>query len=390
MKRSIDRPHHVRRVERLLRERPVVAILGARQVGKTTLARLIAGRRRGPVEFFDLEDPRHLARLEEPTLTLESLRGLVVLDEIQNRPGLFPILRVLADRSGTPARFLVLGSASPGLLRQGSESLAGRIAFHDLGGFALEEVAQNNLARLWFRGGFPRSYLARSHRESEDWRRDFVRTFLERDLPRLGVAIPPGTLARFWNMLAHYHGQRWNASEFARSFGVSHTAAQNYLDLLSGLFLVRQLRPWWENVGKRVVKAPKVYLTDSGLLHALLDLETPASLERHPRVGASWEGFILEQVIGRLRARSEEVFFWATHAGAELDLLVTRGATRIGFEIKRTDAPRMTGSMRSARETLRLKELYVIHAGGASFDLERNVRAVAAADLLEEIRPLRS
>lgn len=389
MKRSIDRPHHRRRIERLLRERPVVTILGARQVGKTTLAHLVSERRRGPTVFFDLEDPRHLAQLEEPTLTLAPLRGLVVLDEIQNRPGLFPILRVLADRPGTPARFLVLGSASPDLLRQGSESLAGRIAFHELGGFALEEVEQKNLERLWFRGGFPRSYLARSHRESEDWRRDFVRTFLERDLPRLGVAIPQGTLARFWSMLAHYHGQRWNASEFARSFGVSHTTVQKYLDLLSGLFLVRQLRPWWENVGKRVVKAPKVYLTDSGLLHALLDLDTPASLERHPRVGASWEGFILEQVIGRLRAHSEEVFFWATHAGAELDLLVTRGATRIGFEIKRTDTPRITSSMRSAQETLRLKKLYVIHADGASFDLEGNVRAVAAADLLEEIKPLR-
>jgi predicted AAA+ superfamily ATPase len=389
VKLSIDRPRHVARIERLLRERPVVAILGARQVGKTTLARLISERRRGRTVFFDLEDPRHLARLEEPTLTLAPLRGLVVLDEIQNRPDLFPILRVLADRPGTPARFLVLGSASPDLLRQGSESLAGRIAFHELRGFSLEEVEHENLERLWFRGGFPRSYLARTHRESVEWRRDFVRTFLERDLPRLGVAISPGTLARFWSMLAHYHGQRWNASEFARSFGVSHTTVQKYLDLLSGLFIVRQLGPWWGNVGKRVVKAPKVYLTDSGLLHALLDLDSPASLDLHPRVGASWEGFVLEQVISRLRAQPEEVFFWETHAGAELDLLVTRGSTKIGFEIKRTDAPRMTRSMRSARETLRLKKLLVIHAGGASFDLERNVRAVAAVDLLEEIQPLR-
>lgn len=390
MGRPIERRGHCRRIERLLRERPVVAILGARQVGKTTLAHLTAGRRRGRTVFFDLEDPRHLAQLEEPTLTLAPLRGLVVLDEIQNRPGLFPVLRVLADRRGTPARFLVLGSASPDLLRQGSETLAGRIAFQELGGFSLEEVGPANLERLWFRGGFPRSYLGRSHRESAEWRRDFVRTFLERDLPRLGVAIPPVTLARFWTMLAHYHGQVWNASEFARSFGVSHTTVQKYLDLLTGLFVVRQLRPWWENVGKRAVKAAKIYLTDSGLLHTLLDLDVPASLERHPRVGASWEGFILEQVILRLRARSGEVYFWATHAGAELDLLVTRGSTRIGFEIKRTDTPRMTRSMKSAQDTLRLKRLYVIHAGSASFDLERNVRAVAAADLLEEIRPLRT
>lgn len=367
-----------------------MAILGARQVGKTTLAHVTAERRRGRTVFFDLEDPRHLAQLEEPTLTLAPLRGLVVLDEIQNRPGLFPVLRVLADRPGTPARFLVLGSASPDLLRQGSESLAGRIAFHEMGGFALGEVGPANLSRLWFRGGFPRSYLGRSQRESAEWRRDFVRTFLERDLPRLGVAIPPVTLARFWTMLAHYHGQVWNASEFARSFGVSHTTVQKYLDLLSGLFVVRQLRPWWENVGKRAIKAAKVYLRDSGLLHTLLDLDSPALLERHPRVGASWEGFILEQVILRLGARSEEVYFWATHAGAELDLLVTRGSRKIGFEIKRTDSPRMTRSIKSARETLRLKNLYVIHAGSASFDLESDVRAVAAADLLKEIRPLRS
>jgi predicted AAA+ superfamily ATPase len=390
MKGPVERRDHCRRIERLLRERPIVAILGARQVGKTTLAHMTAEHRRGRTVFFDLEDPRHLAQLEEPTLTLAPLRGLVVLDEIQNRPGLFPVLRVLADRRSTPARFLVLGSASPDLLRQGSESLAGRVAFHELGGFSLEEVGPANLARLWFRGGFPRSYLGRSHRESAEWRRDFVRTFLERDLPRLGVGIPPVTLARFWTMLAHYHGQVWNASEFARSFGVSHTTVQKYLDLLTGLFLVRQLRPWWENVGKRTVKAAKVYLTDSGLLHTLLDLDAPASLERHPRVGASWEGFILEQVILRLRARSGEVYFWATHAGAELDLLVTRGSTRIGFEIKRTDTPRMTRSMKSAQETLKLKRLYVVHAGSASFDLERNVRAVAAADLLGEIRPLRS
>lgn len=367
-----------------------MAILGARQVGKTTLARLIVEQRRGRSVFFDLEDPRHLAQLQEPTLMLAPLRGLVVLDEIQNRPGLFPVLRVLADRPGNVARFLVLGSASPDLLRQGSETLAGRIAFHELGGFALEEVGATNLARLWFRGGFPRSYLGRSHRESAEWRRDFVRTFLERDLLRLGVAIPPATLARFWAMLAHYHGQVWNASEFARSFGVSHTTVNKYLDLLSGMFLVRQLRPWWENVGKRTVKSAKVYLTDSGLLHTLLDVDSPASLERHPRDGASREGFILEQVNFRLRARPDETYFWATHAGAELDLLVTKGSTKVGFEIKRTDSPSVTRSMRSALETLKLKKLYLIHAGSASFDLERKVRAVAAADLLDEIRPLRS
>ena len=388
--KTLDRAEHCSEIERLLKERPVIAILGARQVGKTTLAGLVLKRRGGRTAFFDLEDPRILARIEEPTLALEPLRGLVVLDEVQNRPDLFPVLRVLADRPGTPARFLVLGSASPELLRQGSESLAGRIGFHEVGGFDLEEVGSGNLSRLWFRGGFPRSYLARSHRESRDWRRDFVRTFLERDLPRLGIAIPPTTLSRFWTMLAHYHGQVWNASEFARSFGVSHTTVQKYLDLLCGMFVVRQLRPWSENVGKRAVKSTKVYLSDSGLLHTLLDLDSPESVEAHPKVGASWEGFVLEQVIRRLRARREECYFWATHAGAELDLLVVRGRKRLGFEFKRTDTPRTTRSMMSALESLRLEKLYVLHAGRDTFDLGKNVRAVAATDLLGELRPLRA
>ena len=390
MKLLLERPDHCNEIERLLRERPIAAILGARQVGKTTLARLMIKRRGGRTTFLDLEDPRALARIEEPTLALEPLRGLVVLDEVQNRPDLFPILRVLADRPGTPARFLVLGSASPELLRQGSESLAGRIGFHEVGGFDLEEVGSENLLRLWFRGGFPKSYLARSHRESGDWRRDFIRTFLERNLPRLGVAIPPTTLSRFWTMLAHYHGQVWNASEFARSFGVSHTTVQKYLDLLSGMFVVRQLRPWAENVGKRAVKSAKIYLSDSGLFHALLGMDSPQSVETHPKVGASWEGFVLEQVIRRLRARREEIYFWATHAGAELDLLIVRGRTKLGFEFKRTDAPRTTRSMMSALESLRLERLYVLHAGRDTFDLGKRIRAVAATDLLEELRPLRA
>lgn len=389
MGRPLERPEHCRQIERLLKERPVVAILGARQVGKTTLAGLVVKRRGGRSTFFDLEDPRDLARLDEPTLALDPLRGLVVLDEIQNRPGLFPVLRVLVDRPGTPARFLVLGSASPDLLRQGSESLAGRIGFHEVGGFDLEEVGPANLSRLWFRGGFPRSYLGRSHRESEDWRRDFVRTFLERDLPRLGISIPPTTLARFWTMLAHYHAQVWNASELARSFGVSHMTVQKYLDLLCGMFMVRALRPWAENVGKRAVKSAKIYLSDSGLLHTLLGLDSPQSVEAHPKVGASWEGFILEQVIRRLRTRREECYFWATHAGAELDLLIVRGKRRLGFEFKRTDAPRVTRSMMSALESLRLDRLYVLHAGRHTFNLGKKIRAIAAGDLLEELRPMR-
>jgi predicted AAA+ superfamily ATPase len=359
-----------------------VAILGARQVGKSTLAREIALSRKGAVHRFDLEDARDVTRLESPMLALESLRGLVVLDEIQLRPGLFPALRVLADRPHTPARFLVLGSATPELLRQGSETLAGRVAFHELSGFNLSEVQSANLDRLWFRGGFPRSYLARSLQASSDWRRDFIKTFLARDIPALGSSIPAATLERFWAMLAHYHGQLWNGSELGRSFGVSHTTVRSYLDLLSGAFVVEQLSPWFENVGKRSVKSPKLYVTDSGLLHALLALETPRDLERHPKLGASWEGFVIGQIRQRLGARRDECFFWATHGGAELDLLVVRGQKRLGFEIKRTDTPTITPSMKSALETLRLERIDVVHAGAATFPLSPRIRAVAARDLV--------
>ena len=387
--KHVPRLRHLRSVERLIRERPVVALLGARQVGKTTLAREVVQRRKGPSTFFDLEDPRDLARLDEATLTLENLRGLVVLDEIHRRPDLFPVLRVLADRPRTPAHFLVLGSASPDLLRQGSESLAGRIGFYELTGLDAEEVGIRSLEQLWFRGGFPRAYLARSHRESNGWRRDFVRTFLERDMPSLGITIPAQTLERFWTMLAHYHAQVWNAAEFARSFGVSHTTVRKYIDILASAFVVTQLHPWAENVGKRVVKSPKIYITDSGILHSLLGIQTPQALERHPKLGASWEGFILTQLVRLLRARPDECFFWATHAGAELDLLIVSGSRRLGFEIKRTDAPTVTASMKSALETLGLQKLSIIHAGRQTFQIERKIRAVAAFDLLREIKPIR-
>jgi predicted AAA+ superfamily ATPase len=387
---TVDRAAHVKLLERSLKASPVVAVLGARQVGKTTLAQQIVSRRKGTSSFFDLEQPQDLARLDEPMLALEPLRGLVVLDEVQNRPELFPVLRVLADRPRRPARFLVLGSASPELLRQSSETLAGRIAFHHLPGFDLEELGVEALGRLWFRGGFPRSYLARSHRESSEWRRDFVRTFVERDLPRLGIAIPGGTVGRFWTMLAHYHGQVLNASEIGRSFGVSHTTVRKYLDLLTSTFMVRQLQPWRQNVGKRLVKAPKVYLADSGILHQLLNLSTPGDVEGHPKLGASWEGFMLGEVVRRLRAWEEECFFWGTQSGAELDLLIVHGKRRLGFEFKRTDAPRLTPSMRSALETLDLSSLTVVHAGKDSFPLRDSVRAVAAAQLLSELKPLRS
>ena len=384
----IGRQGHLRCLARLLRENPVVALLGARQVGKTTLAGALERRRRGTVTWFDLEDPRDLRRLDEPTLALEPLRGLVVIDEVQNRPELFPVLRVLADRTPLPARFLVLGSASPDLLRQGSETLAGRIAFHELPGFGLEEVGPADWQRLWLRGGFPLAYLPRTHRQSLEWRANFVRTFVERDLPRLGAAVPPRMLSDFWTMIAHYHGQVWNGSEMGRAFGIAHTTVRRYLDLLSDTFVVRLLPPWTEDLGKRIVKSPKVYVADPGLLHALLDIGTASDLAAHPKVGASFEGFALDQVLRRLGAGPRQAYFWATHAGAELDLLVVRGRRRQGFEFKRTDAPRLSRSMLVALDTLRLDRLDVVHAGRDGYRMHEKVRAVPVAGLLAALPPL--
>jgi hypothetical protein len=385
---GLARPAHLSRLRALLRRSPIVAILGARQVGKTTLARDLARDWAKTVTRFDLEDEADLARLQDPMLTLRERRGLVILDEVQRRPDLFPTLRVLADRPRRPARFLVLGSASPPLLRQSSESLAGRIAFYEMPGFSLREVGPARRDRLWLRGGFPRSFLAGSEEESRSWRRDFVRTFVERDLPQLGVLVPGATLGRFWSMLAHYHGQIWNSNEFARSFGVSDVTVRKYLDLLTATFVVRQLRPWFENLGKRQVKSPKVYLTDSGLLHTLLGIESSEDLDRHPKVGASFEGFGIQAVVDQLRARWDECHFWATHAGAELDLLVVRGRKRFGFEIKRTVAPGITPSMRGAIEALGLQRLDVIHAGDHTFPLAPRIRAVALRRILEDLKPL--
>lgn len=384
----IERSQELVTLRRWLQRHPVVGIVGARQVGKTTLARSFVAGTRGPSAFFDLENPEDLARLSDPMLALKGLKGLVVIDEIQRLPNLFPVLRVLVDRPKSPAKFLVLGSASPDLLRQGAETLAGRIAYHELGGLSLDEVGVGNYGRLWLRGGFPRSYLARSHAESDDWRREFTRTFLERDLPQLGITIASTTLRRFWIMLAHYHAQVWNTSEFARSFGVADTTIRNYLDLLTSALVVRQLPPWHENISKRQVKAPKVYIADSGLLHSLLNIRLFQDLEAHPKVGASWEGFAIEQVIRGLRARRDEAFFWATHGGAGLDLLVMRGGQRLGFEIKRTSSPRLTPSMRNALSDLKLQRLDVIHAGERTFVMERRVRAVALSRLLDDLQPL--
>ena len=384
---EIARERHLRRLHLLLREFPVVALLGARQVGKSTLARQLVAARRGPATWFDLENPVDLARLADPGLELRPLRGLVVLDEIQRLPDVFPLLRVLADRPRTPARFLVLGSASPELLRQTSETLAGRVAFHKLDGFGLREVG--DLERLWLRGGFPLSYLARSAPASRRWRDGFVDTFLARDVPALGSIVPSTTLRRFWTMLAHWHGQIWNGAEFGRAFGVSHTTVRRYLDLLTSVFMVRQLQPWHENIAKRQVRSPKVYIGDSGLLHALLGLTRREDVVSHPKVGASWEGFVIGQVAGLLGAGAEQCFHWATHSGAELDLLVVAGNRRYGFEVKRSEAPRLTASMRAAFNTLHLDQLDVVHAGTESYALAQGVRALPAGQLATALRPLR-
>jgi len=384
----IDRAGHRRRVDTLLRQFPVVAILGARQVGKTTLARSVVARH-PRVTPFDLENAEDLALLQDPLLALRPLRGLIVVDEVQKRPELFATLRVLVDEPRASRRFLVLGSASPDLLRQASESLAGRIAYHELGGFSLEEVGDSRWERLWRRGGFPRSFLARSEAASHRWRRELIRTYLERDIPALGLRLPAPTVRRFWMMVAHYHGQVWNASELARSFGVAHTTVQRYLDLLTETFMVRQLPSWHENVGKRQVKAPKVFVRDSGILHTLLGLRNAREIDTHPKVGASWEGFALDAVVARLRAEPEECFFWATHSGAELDLLVVRGGERVGFEFKRTTTPAATRSMHVAMDTLRLRNLWVVHAGERGFDLGPHMRATPLARLLQELSPLR-
>jgi hypothetical protein len=372
----------------LLQRHPVVAILGARQVGKTTLAGQIAAATGAPAVRFDLEDPEDLARLDNAKLALGELDGLVVIDEVQRLPELFPVVRVLVDRSDAKARFLVLGSASPELLHQSSETLAGRIAFHQLNGFSLDEVGAEQHARLWLRGGFPRAFLADSDPSSAEWRRQFVRTFLERDIAQLGIRVPAGTLDRFWRMIAHYHAQTWNGAELARAFGVSTTTVRRYLDTLTHALVLRQLPPWHENISKRQVRAPKVYVSDTGILHTLLGIETADDLHRHPKVGASWEGFVLQELTARLDARPDECYHWATHAGAELDLLVVRGPRRLGFEVKRTTAPTTTRSMHAALESLHLDHLDVIHAGEHTFPMSERIRAVSFSRLYDDIEPL--
>lgn len=364
-------------VGRALRRGRVVALVGPRQAGKTTLARTILPPT--SPSYFDLEDPTDLARLAEPMTALAALRGIIVIDEVQRRPDLFPVLRVLADRKPLPARFLVLGSASPELLRQSSESLAGRLELIETGGLLLEDVGQAALERHWRRGALPRAYVARSERDSWEWRDQFVRTFLERDVAQLGIGIAAPALRRFWAMVAHYHGQIWNNAEPARSLGVSEPTVRRYLDALDNVFMIRQLAPWHENLAKRQIKAPKVYVRDSGLLHHLLGIRTQADLLRHPKLGASWEGYVIEQIIHALRP--DGAYFWGTHGGAELDLLLFHNNRRYGVEVKRADAPRVTPSMRSAMTDLKLERLTVVYPGSRGYRLGPQIAVFPATEL---------
>ena len=355
----------------------VVVLFGPRQCGKTTLARELLSEE--SVNYFDLEDPASLARLDEPMTALRPLKGLVVIDEVQRRPDIFPVLRVLADRKAAPARFLILGSASGNLLQQSSESLAGRLEYVTIGGFSLLELGALEGSKLWRRGGFPLSYLAKTEADSFVWRKSFIRTLLERDLPQWGVRVPALALQRFWTMLAHYHGQTWNAAEPARGLGVSESTTRRYLDLFTDALMIRQLQPWHANLSKRQVKAPKVYVRDSGLLHHLLGIETAKALMSHPKLGASWEGFVIEQLM--MTEPHDEAYFWATHQGAEIDLIIRRGDRLLGVECKRTDTPRMTPSIRIALEDLGLKRVAIIYPGNTRFPLAKKVEAVPLEEL---------
>lgn len=373
----IDRSSLARTISAALKRSRGVVLVGPRQVGKTTFARSLVPA--DSPNYFDLEDPRVEAQFTAPLTTLENRRGLVVIDEVQRAPELFKTLRVLLDRERSPAKFLLLGSASPALLRQSSESLAGRIEVHEIGGFMLEETGADGLSNLWLRGGFPRSYLARSGEASRQWRKAFIRTFLERDLPQLGITVASTAMRRFWTMLAHYHGQIWNAAEPARSLGVNESTVRRYLDWLTQTYMVRQLAPWHENIGKRQVKAPKIYFRDTGLLHELLGIQDAAGLHAHPKSGASWEGFALEQVL-RL-VEPTETYFWATYAGAELDLLLFKNGKRYGVELKRADAPGLTRSMTTALSDLKLDHLSVIYPGDRHYALADRVSVIPAGDL---------
>lgn len=368
----IPRNELMQQLKESLHRSRVVSLVGPRQCGKTTIAREFVAPDSN--NYFDLEDPTSLVRLDEPMTALGTLQGLVVIDEIQRRPDLFPVLRVLVDRRPLPARFLILGSASQTVLRQASESLTGRIEMVSMSGFSLAELGTSTKQRHWMRGGFPPSYLAETEQDSQAWRRNFIQTFLERDLPQWGIIAPSVTLLRFWTMLAHCHGQIWNAAEPARSLGVSQPTVRRYLDIMTGVFMIRQLQPWHVNLKKRQIKAPKIYFRDTGLLHQLLGIRSDLELFSHPKCGFSWEGYVIEETIKAVKPN--ETYFWGTHNGAEIDLVMVKDGRMLGVECKRVDAPRLTPSMRIAREDLNLERIAVVYPGTRRYTLTDNIHAV--------------
>lgn len=375
MRKVIERSYDKESIEKLIRQFPVTAILGSRQCGKTFLAKKLQ-----PDHYFDLENPRDNAALEEPQLALEQLKGLIVIDEAQRMPALFPLMRYLVDNKPRQ-KYLILGSASPHLVKHTSETLAGRIGYYHLGGFDLRDVGYANMNRLWLRGGYPLSFLSGSDSKSFLWRENYIMTFLERDIPQLGITIPSRTLRRFWAMVSHYHGNIINYSEFAASFGVSDMTIRRYLEILEGTFMVRLLQPWYSNIGKRLVKRPKIYIKDSGLLHALFSITSGKELSSHNKLGASWEGFALEYAAKCIGKRDEEFFFWSTHSGAEVDLFWQHKGRNWAIEFKYADAPKITKSMQSAVEDLKLAHLWVVYPGSQSYRLTKNIEVLALKDI---------
>lgn len=375
----IDRPHVETVLRAALARSPVVVLSGPRQAGKSSLARHVTET--SPQNFFDLEDPRDLARLSDPVLALDGNPELIVIDEAQLRPDLFPILRVLVDADRRPGRFLILGSASPELIGLSAESLAGRVTLVELAGFSVSDVGADNFDKLWLRGGYPPAFLAESDTLAAQWLDDYISTFLARDLSALGFGMSPTTMRRFWAMLAHYHGQTWNGAQLARSIDVSESTVRRYIDALTDALVVRQLPPWFENLKKRQVKTPRVYIRDTGLLHRLLSIDSSHELLQHPKLGASWEGVVTEHIIGMVGAQNAS--FWSTHSGAEVDLRVDLNGRIVGIEVKRTSAPSVTRSMRSAIDSLELDHLFLVHGGPHRFALASDITAVPAIDVLK-------
>lgn len=376
----IKRPFYINQLNIAVKRSAVTALLGPRQCGKTTLARMFAQNK--VATFFDLESRPDQQRLQNPELVLGAIDGIVILDEIQMMPELFSVLRVLADRPNNKTKFLILGSASADIVKNVSESLAGRVEFIEMGGFDLQEAGKSHLKKIWLRGGFPRSFLSDSDENSIEWRENFIKTFLERDIPQLGISIPAAAMRRFWTMLAHCHGQLWNASKIGRAMGVSDKTVRSYLDILSGTFMVRQLQPWYENLAKRQVKSPKIYIRDSGILHGLLDLPNVHALYGHPQVGASWEGFALEQILNRVKPA--RAYFWSTHNGAEIDLLIHHRGKRYGFEIKFNESPVIKKSMRIALKDLKLDRLWVIYPGEHTYPIDEKISVMPVSDIYNQ------